>query len=315
MNMSLLNKCLVVVLLVSGTTVINAQQLPHYSQYLLNGFVLNPAIAGMNDYNLVQSNVRYQWVGMNEAPRTFLVSANFAYNPKKVGIGGYMFTDIAGPITRTGINLAYAYHLDMGNDLRMSMGVFGGMLQYRINGSEIILADEEERYLFDEVETALIPDASLGTYFYTDEGFVGISFNHLFHTKIKQDLFDESSASFGYLSNHLFIAGGYKFELREDLEIEPSAFVKIVSPIPPQLDLSVRLFYQEQLWLGVSYRTEDAVSVMIGYEYKEMFHFGYSYDFTTSDLRLYSDGSHEVMLGYRFDSKKKKKTKVSGAMY
>lgn len=278
----------------------NAQQLPMYSQYMLNDFVLNPAIAGKNDYKMVQSNIRYQWVGLNDAPKTFVISANIPYRPKKVGLGGYIFTDNAGPITMSGINLAYSYHLEMGEELRMSMGLFGGMMQYRVNGKEIILADEGERYLFDGIKTAIVPDASFGTYLYTDRFFTGFSFNHLFHNQLKQDLFDASSESFGYLSSHLFVTGGYRFEVNSEWDVEPSILIKMVSPIPAQVDVSARLFYRKELWLGLQYRTEDAFSITVGYEYNEKLHIGYSYDFTFSNLKRYSSGSNEIMLGYKF---------------
>jgi len=280
-------------------TNVRGQQLPLYSQYLLNSFVINPATAGINDYSLIQTNVRYQWVGFHDAPRTFTISANIPAKPEKIGMGGFVYTDITGPITRSGINLAYAYHIEMGNELKLSMGMFGGLMQYRVNGEEILLADEEERYLFEGVESAIVPDASFGIYLYTDRGFAGFSFNHLLQNQLKTDLFNKNSESFGYLSSHLFITGGYRFELNSVWELEPSVHLKLVSPIPAQIDASVRVFYQAEVWLGLQYRTQDAMVITVGYEYKERLLIGYSYDFTTSNIKNYSSGSHELMLGYK----------------
>ncbi len=279
---------------------VNGQQLPLYSQYLLNSFVLNPATAGVRDYSLVQTNVRYQWEGFHDAPRTFNISANIPNKQKNIGTGGFIFTDITGPVTRFGINLAYAYHVEMGNELKLSMGMFGGLMQYQINGKDILLADEDERYLFEGIESAIVPDASFGTNLYTDRGYIGFSFNHLLQNQLKTDLFKKGSESFGYLTNHLFITGGYLFELNSVWEFEPSLLIKIVSPLPPQMDASVRVFYQENIWLGLQYRTQDAIVLAIGYEYKKQLIIGYSYDFTTSNIKNYSSGSHEVMLGYKF---------------
>ncbi|HIA12054.1 MAG TPA: type IX secretion system membrane protein PorP/SprF [Flavobacteriales bacterium] len=299
--------CLLLLTVNFSTSV--AQQLPMHSLFVMNDLLVNPAMAGKNDYNLVKTNVRYQWVGISDAPRTFIVSANIPYNPKKVGLGGYIFSDIAGPITRTGINLAYSYHLNLGDELKLAMGLFAGMMQYKINGADILLADEEERYLFDGVETAIVPDATFGVNFYTDDYHIGASFNQLFHSKIKQDLFDKSSESFGTLTNHLYIHGGYNFEINSTWNIEPSVLVKIVSPVKPQLDFTTRLFYKEELWLGVAYRSEDAVSILLGFELQERFQIGYAYDFTTSNLKNYSSGSNEIVIGYQFKNKKKKKKK------
>ena len=279
-----------------------AQQLPQYSQYLLNDFVINPALAGRNDFSLVKTNVRYQWAGFNEAPRTFTASVNLPYKQDKVGLGGYMYTDIAGPLIRSGVNFAYAYHVDMGEKLKLSMGMFAGVMQYRIDGPNLILADEEERYLFESIETSLVPDASFGINFYTEQGFFGFSFNHLFHNRLSTKIFSSSSASFGYLKNHLFVTTGYRFELSSDLEIEPSLLLKVVNPLPPLLDLSTRFIYQKNVWLGLQYRLGDAFVISAGYEHKQRILIGYSYDITMSNIKRYSTGSHEVMLGYRFNN-------------
>jgi len=296
-----------IILVLALNSHVYGQQLPLYSQYLLNSFVINPATAGINEYSLIQTNIRYQWMGFNDAPRTYIISANIPVTPKKIGMGGLIYSDETGPIIRSGINLAYAYHIEMGNELILSMGMFGGLMQYRVNGVEILLADEEERYLFDGVETATVPDASFGTYLYDDFGYLGFSFNHLFQNPLRKNLFIKDSESFGYLSNHLFITGGYRFELNSSWDIEPSAHLKLVKPLPAQIDLSVRVFYQKEVWLGLQYRTQDAAILAAGYEYKERLIIGYSYDFTISNIKNYSSGSHEVMLGYKFGGNKTKK--------
>ena len=300
-------KRIVVILCFFGFLLSDAysQQLPQYSQYLLNDFVINPAMAGRNDYSLIQSNVRYQWLGFNDAPRTFTVSVNLPYKPDKVGLGGYMYTDIAGPLIRSGASMVYAYHIELGEELRLSMGMFGGFMQYRIDGQNIVLADEDERYLFEGFETALVPDASFGVNVYTDRGFAGFSFNHLFHNRLNTKLLSSTSPSFGYLKNHLFVTAGYRFELTSDLELEPSLLLKVVNPLPAQLDISARFIYQGEVWLGLQYRFNDAFVVTAGYEYKERMQLGYSYDFTMSNIKHYSTGSHEVMLGYRFNNQRK----------
>lgn len=278
------------------------QQLPQYSQYMLNEMAINPAVVGKNDYSLIQTNVRYQWLGFNDAPRTFMASVNLPYRPDKVGLGGFIYTDVAGPLVRSGASFAYAYHVEMGEEIKLSMGMFAGVMQYRIDGTKIELADEDERYLFDGTETSLVPDASFGIQLYSDRGFAGFSFNHLFHNRLNTKLLSSNSASFGYLKNHLFVMAGYKFELNPVLEVEPSLLLKVVNPLPTQLDVSARFIYQKEVWLGLQYRMDDALIVTIGYEYKERIHLGYSYDYTTSNIKRYSDGSHEVMLGYRFNN-------------
>jgi len=149
----------------------------------------------------------------------------------------------------------------------------------------------------------LVPDASFGVNVYTDRGFIGFSFNHLFHNRLNTEIFSSNSPSFGYLKNHLFVSTGYRFDLNSSLEIEPSMLLKIVNPLPAQLDITARFIYQKEVWLGLQYRIQDAFVVTVGYEYKRRIQIGYSYDFTMSNIKKYSTGSHEVMLGYRFNNK------------
>jgi type IX secretion system PorP/SprF family membrane protein len=285
--------------------VAQGQQLPLYSHFIMNDFIINPAVAGRNDYNLIQSNLRYQWVGINDAPKTIILSANIPYKIKKVGLGGYLFNDKMGAVSRTGFNLAYAYHIHIDEEYKLGLGVNGGLLQYRINGPELILADEAERYLFDAVETATTPDASLGMYLYSNSFFLGLSFNHLFKNKVAVKLFDKTAEHFGRLSRHTYITGGGRFKVHDLFELEPSALIKYSSPSQLQFDISTRIFYRKEIWMGITCRTKDAVVVLAGYDYKEKLQIAYSYDITTSHLKKYSDGSHELMLGYRFYSNKK----------
>ena len=147
----------------------------------------------------------------------------------------------------------------------------------------------------------ILPDAAFGTYLYSDNYFFGLSINQLFHNRIKEQMFDKTSQSFGTLTRHLFITGGYKYQLNEKIDIEPSFLVKVLSPIPVQLDMSAKVIYRNEIWMGLSFRTNDALSVLLGYNYKQRLYFGYSYDFTTSGLRKHSSGTHEIMVAYRLE--------------
>src|ERR1035437_8806270 len=124
-------------LLLFAATSAFAQQLPQYSQYMFNDFVMNPAIAGRSNYWEANSNNRYQWVGITDAPRTYILSLQGPLKNKKMGLGGTIFTDIVGPTRRTGANLAYAYHVKLSTTYKLSFGVNAGVLQYSVDGSKI----------------------------------------------------------------------------------------------------------------------------------------------------------------------------------
>ena len=304
----------IVITLVIGFMLLNpigmkAQQLPVYSHYIMSDYILNPALTGRYDYQLIQSNIRYQWVGINDAPKTIVLSANIPHKIKKVGLGGYLFNDATGAVSRSGFNFSYAYHIRIDEDYQFGMGVNGGLLQYRVNGPELILADEAERYLFDAVETAFSPDFSFGTCLYSNGFFLGFSLNHLFKNQVAEKLFDKTDNGLGHLARHIYVMGGGKFKVHELFELEPSALIKYVSPSQIQLDISSRVFYNKEIWMGITYRTRDAVVLLAGYDYKDMLRFAYAFDITTSDLRKYSTGSHEIVIGYRFNKKEEEEEK------
>jgi type IX secretion system PorP/SprF family membrane protein len=158
----LLLSCLVVL-------VMNAkgQQLPQLTQYQFNDYIFNPAIAGSRPFFELRSGHRYQWVGIQDAPRTFTFSGTTPVG-EKMGVGGYLFTDIVGPTRRTGFQLSYAYHLRLTQDVKLSLSVSAGLLQFLIDGSKIQFHDPGDPVLDDQLRGDLLPDAKFGFYLYGD---------------------------------------------------------------------------------------------------------------------------------------------------
>lgn len=276
-----------------------SQQLPLYSQYMLNDYVFNPAVAGTKDYYLAKSNNRYQWVGINDAPRTYILSVYGPHKTKDMGFGGFVFNDVTGPTSRTGLYGSYAYNVRIKDDIRFSSGLSLGVLQYKIDGSKIILHDAGDQTLSNGMYVDYLPDANLGIYLYSKKYFVGIAANQLFNNNIKFKEVDQLGIN--KIKSHLMFNGSYIIDINDDFEAEPSLMLKFVSPAPVQFDLNARVIYKKMVWLGFSWRTKDAFAVMVGYNFKEQLMFGYSYDITTTTLRNYSSGTHELMLGVRFN--------------
>jgi len=282
----------------SGLHTLHAQQLPQYSQYLINSYVLNPAITGNKDYFEAKTNHRFQWIGITDAPRTFILSMHGPIKAKNMGVGGYLFTDVTGPTSRVGAYGSYAYHINLnGDDMKLSLGLFGGVLQYNVDGSKINLVDQNDPLVKVGIQSTLIPDAGAGAYWYGKQYYFGVSIPQLLQNKLQVG---DAGNEIGRLTSHIFVMGGYKFDISDDFTIEPSLLMKYVAPTPAQFDFSAKVIYQKTFWIGGSFRTNDAMSVLIGYSFQEKLFFGYSFDFTTSDLKNYSSGTHEVVLGIRF---------------
>ena len=285
-----------------------AQQLPHYSNYMLNNFVMNPAVAGNNPYFEGLSNNRYQWIGITDAPRTYILSVNGPTKSLNVGLGGILFTDIVGPTRRTGFYLSYAYHIKVAEKVKLSFGLSGGVLQFMVDASKINLRNPIDQVISTGLQSVIAPDFGVGVYAYSTDKkwYAGASMPQILQNRI--NFYETASTSLSKLATHFYITGGYKYQLNENFTLEPSALIKFVKPAPVQFDLGARAVYREKMWLGAAYRNLDAISVMVGYTMQENLTFAYAYDFTTSNIRKYSTGTHEFMIGIKFHKLDKKES-------
>jgi type IX secretion system PorP/SprF family membrane protein len=270
-----------------------AQQLPQLTQYQFNDYVFNPAVAGSRPFFELRSGHRYQWVGIQDSPRTFTLSGTTPLG-KNMGLGGYLFTDNVGPTRRTGIQFSYAYHLRITDDLKLSLALSGGVLQFLIDGSKIQFNDPGDPAMDDQLRGELKPDAKFGFMLYHPRYWFGAAAPQILQNKVY--FVDDADQTLSVMEDHYYVTGGYRFLLGTDWKLEPSFLVKYVSPVPAKIDITATVRYRDAFWLGASYRTNDAYCAMLGYWHKESFQFGYSYDIITSNLRNYSTGTHELML-------------------
>jgi type IX secretion system PorP/SprF family membrane protein len=301
-----MKKSIYIFIFMISLVVVKAQQLPQYSNYMINDYVMNPAIGGTNDYFEGKSNNRYQWIGITDAPRTYILSVNGPSKNLKMGLGGILFTDIVGPTRRTGLYGSYAYHLQVADKVKISLGISAGVLQFMVDGSKITLRDPADMVISSGLQSVVIPDFGAGIYAYSTDHkwYVGASVPQILQNRLK--FFDNSTTSMSKLATHFYASAGYKFSIGENFKIEPSTCIKYVKPAPLQFDLGIRGIYKDKFWIGGAFRYLDAVSAMIGYTMQENITFAYSYDFTTTNIKKYSTGSHELMIGIRFHKQEEK---------
>jgi type IX secretion system PorP/SprF family membrane protein len=299
-----------------------AQTEPTYSQYIMNGFLINPSFAGRDGYTTVNLTVREQWVGMSGAPSTYaasfqtrilknsFISKSTAVRKKiikptkggKVGLGGYIFNDNNGIMKRTGILLAYSYHIPLGrtdgipNDL--SFGLAFKAYQFNVNTNGAILDNPNDDLLNSYDRTKYFPDFNFGASFTTSRYYIGFAMTNLLRGSL---VFADTSKTKGSELGGYYLTGGYKIPLTPDWILEPSAFIKASDMFftSVQLDLTARVYYKEDYWAGISYRTNDAVVALMGIKF-ERFYFAYAFDFTLTDIRKQSYGSHELSVAVKF---------------
>lgn len=292
-----------------------SQQVPLYSQYMLNGFLLNPAIAGSEGYTAVNLTAREQWIGFQDAPGTYALSfqsrvlrnsyisksssvkkrQRYSSRSGKVGFGGYVFNDRNGAVERTGIKLSYAYHLNFRNS-QLSMGMALSAYQFRINDEKIILENPDDDFWNNANGTTFIPDADIGIYYGARSWYAGVSADQLFESVLKL-------GNTGYdqykMERNYYLLGGYDFEINDYVIISPSTLLKFAESGTLQVDISGKVYYNQTYWGGLTYRTGHAVIVMAGLSI-DRFIFGYAFDISLSSIMKHSFGTHEFVFAAKF---------------
>jgi type IX secretion system PorP/SprF family membrane protein len=284
--------------LVVGSGTLIGQQLPQYTQYMFNDFVINPAIAGVYDYYQIRTNHRFQWVGLVDPPLTNSIAFYGPHAKLPMGYGGYIYNDVTGPTSRTGATASYAYNIAVSGDMRLSMGISASLLQYRIDGTQLNPKDVSDPSILNMVSTSYMPDAGIGVYLYAENFYVGLSAAQLLNNNVK--IF-ENKNGFNRLKTHINLTGAYRYEIDRDWVLEPSVMIKGTAPKELSFDITAKTEWKKMVWGAISYRYSEAIGILIGYSYEETLLFGYSYDIGISSIRKYNSGTHEIMIGYRFN--------------
>lgn len=293
-----------------------AQQQAQYSQYMNNNYILNPAVAGTEDYIDVKFSYRTQWTGLDGAPRTYYASINSSIGkwrstPKRTirdrhrgfhSLGAILYNDVTGPTSRAGAYGSYAYNLALTGNIRAALGVSAGMQQFSVDGQQLQFFDPNYRAAN---AASRVFDATAGVWVYSPDFYVGLSGAQLLGNQLD---FSYSQNQMGAgapgntLRRHYFATAGVRVPLSDDFSLVPSVLVKSVSPAPVSIDLNAKLKYKDLLWAGVSWRAFDSAVAMVGLSY-EQFTLGYSYDAGLSELASYHGGSHEILVGLRIKKK------------
>jgi type IX secretion system PorP/SprF family membrane protein len=284
-----------------GITTAFSQQIPLYTQYNVNGFTINPAYAGSKDIYEIRSSYRAQWTDFPTAPKTYVASATTGF--KRAGFGLLAFNDESGSISRTGFLGAYAYHIPLFLDYKMSIGISMKYLQYRLSTKDI-----EDKLVLDNAIISAVNgrgrfDGTLGFYFYNENLYFGLSAPNLIQTQFEED--GVSGSQLSDVTRHYFGLIGYEFDF-DGISIEPSVLLRQVQAAPSQVEVNLKVwFLDKQLMLGSSYRTSEKTVVGLAGFAMDSFRFFYSYDLSFNNLANYHGGSHEFTAG--FDIKKKGK--------
>lgn len=302
------------VALAAITSVSFAQQDPQFTQFMHSKLIYNPGYAGTSEAICANVLYRQQWVNFPGAPKTGLLSFDMPIGQLPLAVGLNVMSDQIGFSKTLFARLAVAYNRHIGAGV-LGVGIDGGILQQQFNGTWITPDGPAQQDASIPTWQALgqsSPNSGLNKLSY-DVGFgafysiankmyVGISSTHL----AAQDIVGGGDVKYA-LARHYYIVGGYTFNFGEGGKhgINPNVKIK-TDAASTQLDVNLTYIYNQKFWVGVSYRMQDAIAPMLGYKWKGM-KIGYSYDLTMSKIKGYSAGTHEIMLGYCMNPKKKNK--------
>lgn len=289
---------LIALVIISVSGISYGQQDPQFSQNMFNKLYTNPAVAGSSDGICASLLYRNQWTGFDGAPKTGVFGVDAPVKFLHGGLGlSILAADELGFENTFQAKLAYAFRFNIGSG-NLAIGADVGLVQKSIDGDFKFNDPGDPIIPTSSVSGNVLGDLGAGIYYNSDKLYLGASATHLLEDEVDYDEFTT------VLARHYYFTGGYRFDLSPAVSLTPSFFIKNVAD-QTQADINANLYFNNRFWIGGSYRLEDAIVILAGLNITPNLRLGYSYDMTTSDLKEYSSGTHEIMLGYCYKFKKK----------
>lgn len=288
-----------------------AQQDPHYTQYMYNMNVMNPAYAGSKETLSIGLLYRQQWVNVDGAPKTATFSIHSPVG-KKVGLGLSVISDKIGPVEENNIYGDFSYTLNLGGEHRLAMGIKTGLTFQKVG----LFSDIGNGYVPQPGDVAFQQNSSnsyfnigTGLFYYTQKYYIAASVPNMLEATYLDVHENGQQYQFGSEKQHFFLTGGYVFNLSDATKLKPSFMVKSAFGAPVSLDLSANALFFDKFEIGATYRLDDSFGAMVNYVISPSVRIGYAYDHIISDLNVTTPASHEFML--LFDLNMSKKVSIS----
>lgn len=288
-----------------------AQQDPHYTQYMYNMNVINPAYAGSKDNLALGLLYRQQWVNVDGAPKTATFSIH-SPTGKNVGLGLSVISDRIGPVQENNMYGDFSYTLNLGGEHRLALGLKTGLTFQKVG----LFSDIGNGYVPQPNDIAFQQNSSntyfnigTGLFYYTQKYYLAASLPNILEANYLDVQEDGQAYQFGTEKQHFFITGGYVFELSDTTKFKPSFMIKSAFGTPVSIDLSANALFFDKFEIGGTYRLDDSFGAMVNYAINSNIRIGYAYDHIISDLNVTTPASHEFML--LFDVNLSKKVSIS----
>jgi type IX secretion system PorP/SprF family membrane protein len=277
----------------------NAQQDPGYTQYMYNPMTVNSAYAGSTGVLEAVLIHRSQWVGIDGAPSTQAFAIHTPLANERVGLGFSAVNDNLGPSNEIYLDGNFSYTLPLSYDVKLALGVKAGARVLNVDWSKGRYYDGTDVLLNTNIDNKITPSVGAGAYLYSDKWYVGASVPSF----IRGDYYDDVQQSVNIERLHYYVMAGYVFDFSDNFKFKPAFLARGVNGAPISVDVSANFLIQEKFTLGAGYRWDDSVSALAGFHISRDLLIGYSYDYTTTDLNKYNDGSHEIVLRFQLNKK------------
>lgn len=303
---------------------VEAQQDAQYTQFMYNKLPQNAAYTGAREVLSIRALYRDQWSGTKNggiagAPKTASFSIHSPLKNEHFALGFWYVNDRLGLEHKNQFNATYAYRLNLGKKIKLSLGINAGLLWYKFNASGAITVDPNDPS-FSQNVSRILPDVGAGIYLYHPNFYVGASVPNF----IKGDLTaKEQSGTTAKRTPHMVLMAGGVIPAGKVLKIRPQIQYRYLanaeSKIPHTFDFNLSLLIYNRVNIGGQYRTSfgnknegvkltnpDSFDFMLEVFPTKQLMIGYAYDYTLTKLANFNRGSHEIIIGYDFAFEKKK---------
>lgn len=285
-----------IVIFMTVSTMVTAQQLPQFTQYMYNTISVNPAYAGSRGTLNMTALHRNQWAGIDSNPKTSTLSIHTPMRDDRVGLGLSYINDKLGDEQTNYVYGDFSYTVPMTEKAKLSFGLKAGFTNYSLRPR-----DPSDPFFNNTSFTKWSPNIGAGAYYSSNTWYVGLSTPRILNTDLNDGEFEALER------NSYYAIGGLVFDLSENTKFKPTMIAKFTNGAPATYDVTANFLFSEKFWIGASYRFNDASNfgALIDYQLSKDFRLGYAYDLPTGDFRPYSSGTHEVILIYELRLKAK----------
>lgn len=298
-----MNRFLISILTVLFPLQVMGQMFPLSDHYMNNALAINPAFAGCHDALSATISYRNQWVGFEDAPKSNILSVHTPLDNDRMGLGLLVERNSIGIFRETNLIGNYAYRMEL-QEGKLALGLGFGVTVYNSAWNDLLAADADDEQLMNNSTSAVLPAFSLGTYYYTQKYFIGISFPLFMGYEL-----DESTGKYKvgkpFSGSNYFLTGGYEFGISNNLKLMPSLLIKYHQGNAIQVDYNALVNLKNRVWMGIGYRNKDMLVAMLQCQVNYQLRMAYSYDFKLGTLGRYMNGSHEIVLNYVFRYERK----------